>query len=493
MAVHYPLNGIDLDFNRYEHRPLGPRDIMVNRIMEDYMNSRRVKRPNTYLRGFDLRKEFKPIKSRDRELGLDMYVLSRVLETRPPQFYIELELYWLQSLAKVATPMNLSQAILGLVERHHLESDPSVRLWLKQVRRFYPAKDPSWKKDMAEHLKRYQSSSAAHYHHFLYSGGHCVPIDPPSYFHLSIHPNFLGPPWLRVARRIPLDHSLFTMFAPAESPFRMVECLHQGKPRRPCSMPPPGAWSTTAIEADSPLTSRIIYFPRRPLSELDKISRRRSLSRTHIRAMFTDKPKWTVKDPDKSGSMVNAKNPCVPHGLPMLRSLQPEVRVTLPSRSFQAQVSYTLLSPLLHVWHQRPLREAMLPKEVPLRRAALNSGLSMEGRVPREKLRPVLLPSSLQRVREEKEKGSKDQFVGRTCQECLKNVNHSAYIITLAILSGYSACIDVNISPVLCPGMQARYSKAEEVAGGPSRVEEAGPAKRDPTNPYGASVIHDVE
>ncbi|KAI0128153.1 hypothetical protein F4776DRAFT_629421 [Hypoxylon sp. NC0597] len=318
MTLHYPLNDINLDFNRYEHRPLGARDIMVNRLMEDYMVPNRL-RAAFYEKPFD-DLLLNQVKSRDKTIFLDIQVLSKTLHTdydwpfttgelrrlysvpfdklarlnrNPDVFNLQMDILEMFNMTEYNT--NLGKFILGLIERHYLESDPSMRIWLKISRRNCSSAisrhGPGWKKDMIEHLKGLQLASGTQYHYALYSGGHYLSIDAPANVRFSIGPCFGGPSWFSLLK-LPLppkpDRKRKVIGKSTRKfPLSHIGCIHRGKPRRPHSVPPAGSWGSAGLEEKS-----VIYFPRRPLSELDKISRRRSLSRTHIRAMFTDKPKW---------------------------------------------------------------------------------------------------------------------------------------------------------------------------------------------------------
>ncbi|KAI1775448.1 hypothetical protein F4818DRAFT_416608 [Hypoxylon cercidicola] len=341
MASHYPLDGIDLDFSQYEHRPLGARDIMVNRIMEDYMGPR-LRTSDIYSREFvfDQRCDrfFAPFKRRLRELGLDMHILARLLQTEFNWSFTQSEfkrIYavpldfrsWFDFTLRFEAgfwpeePRTLEEIVLGLVERHYLESDPSMRIWLKYFHALHSEesvrkKAPGWKKDMIEHLKGFQPFSAAHHHYSLFSRGHYVPINGPLNVVFSIEPNFIGSTWLSMMTPLlpprPFlgpNHAL-----KRKAPLADMIRVHRGRPQRSSSAPPPGVWSTASINGVDrlgDLEKWVIYFPRRPLSELDKLSRRRSLSRTHIRAMFTDKPKYIYDNEfGKEYSATDTARPC---------------------------------------------------------------------------------------------------------------------------------------------------------------------------------------
>ncbi|KAI1097722.1 hypothetical protein F4804DRAFT_326713 [Jackrogersella minutella] len=323
MALHYPLNGLNLDFSRYEHRPLGARDIMVNRIMEDYMAPKRVKGV-VYQRPFKVF-DFTQIKGRDRSLGLDMQILSKILHTHynwsftprelsrlfepPLTIFLDFTTVFLM----VDTQVTLGAVILGLIERHYLESNPSMRIWLKHYYSYCssPIHGPGWKKDVVEHLKSLRPAGEEQYRQSLYSGGHYLPINIPSNVQFSIDPCFVGAPRFNILK---LEFS--TTFrknkmarkpGSRKIPLGDLASLHRGRPQRSSSVPICATWGIAAIQnLNSHRDEKWgIFFPRRPLSELDKLSRRRSLSRTHIREMFTDKPEWFQEEP-----MEGIKHPC---------------------------------------------------------------------------------------------------------------------------------------------------------------------------------------
>ncbi|OTA78792.1 hypothetical protein M434DRAFT_242412 [Hypoxylon sp. CO27-5] len=355
MTLHYPLNGTNLDFNRYEHRPLGARDIMVNRLMEDYMTPKRLSRASYRMSFND--STLSRVKCRDRSVFLDMEVLSKTLHTDhnwpltieelrrlysvPIEIFTRLmnrnvHLLSLQMEILATSKLGLDirdifrsteystklgRFILGLIERHYLESDPSVRMWLKFSHRnrsnAMPKHAPGWKKDMVEHLKGLQFTSRAQHHYSLYSGGHYLSIDAPPNVQFSINPCFVGPSWFSMFRLPfppdPARKRKAIRKPTCELPLSHIECIHRGRPRRPFSVPPAGSWGSAGLEglnSSSRQEKWVIYFPRRPLSELDKLSRRRSLSRTHIRAMFTDKPKWHYTEPAGKQAPKATAHPC---------------------------------------------------------------------------------------------------------------------------------------------------------------------------------------
>ncbi|KAI1763322.1 hypothetical protein GGR53DRAFT_498045 [Hypoxylon sp. FL1150] len=490
MAKHYPLNGIDLDFSRYEHRYIGVRDIMINRIMGDYMGPR----PRTsglYPRGYVFIQKrdrfFADFKNRVRELGLDMHVLARLLQTEFNWSFTQAEFKRLYALPTdlwnvldvwgwPEYPKTIDEVVLNLVERHYLESEPSMRTWLKYLHSFCTEESvrkhvPGWKKDMIEHLRTLQPFTATHHHLSLFSGGHYIPIGGPTNINFSIQPNFIGTPWLSIITPLlPPRVFLGPRYAlKRRTPLDEMAAIHRGRPQRASSEPPPGAWSTASIIAlDSSIhpDKRIIYFPRRPLSELDKISRRRSLSRTHIRAMFADKPKCIFDKNTRKHSATETKFPCAncaQHG--HLTSQCKSSCGYCNSRSHKASAcpvfvtnrckcrpfpQYHIASRCYvrcsrrcgnpyhpgHAKHQNAMtcsyRCCMCGikghsgtkctyKKCPCGKRHLTQDCRWKVECPAKGCDFFLCHLHCRECGKKKEKGSKEQFVGRTCQECLRN------------------------------------------------------------------------
>ncbi|OTB09898.1 hypothetical protein K445DRAFT_323492 [Daldinia sp. EC12] len=332
MSIHYPLNGIDLDFSKYEHRSISYRDVMVNRIMQEYMSPRRV-RPDVYENGFDEDVRFGQIKGRDRKLGLDMQILSGMLKTDHNSSFTGVELRHLflsragarldpLSYFFLAEPLpTVGEVASGLVERYYLESEPSIRAWLDYLCRSQPgflaAPKPIWKKDAKQHIKSYGSILRINYCYSLFSGGRRLRINTPSGVEFCIDPQFISRRWLNLLR-YQLPQKSPPIYNHHKNSIKTVHvvntgCVRRGRPQRSSSLPTPNSWNTAALSIRDMKDIEdkwIIYFPRRPLSELDKLSRRRSLSRAHIRAMFADKPKVFEKNPSQKQSPGKPGNPC---------------------------------------------------------------------------------------------------------------------------------------------------------------------------------------
>lgn len=184
-ARHYPLD-IDLPFEHYDHRRIGPRDIVVNRVMQKLLfprskalaqafdtrrsdTQRHNHGPNRYVPAHRRTHEnglhnFGPIKRHDRELARDLELLRKMLTTcsvtehyiEPLCFFMHLEIHsetspirhtvfrhrWRAGLpgrvggedTRRASP-TVGQEIIDLVTRHYLETDDAcLRLWLQAMR-----------------------------------------------------------------------------------------------------------------------------------------------------------------------------------------------------------------------------------------------------------------------------------------------------------------------------------------------------------------------
>ncbi|ORY64788.1 uncharacterized protein BCR38DRAFT_431008 [Pseudomassariella vexata] len=351
MARHYPLDGLNLDFGRYEHRDLGPQDMMVNRIMENYMFPGKVK-GRVLRQKIDSNFTFGPIKTQDRELGLDMQVMWRMLATEWDMTLhhvpgmcnlllhgdittrwtkISSKNYWVKKfwngrfVWKDKRPYHwplLENMVLGLVQRHYLEVEPSSRLYGAHARKLCqhgagPPEAPGWKNEMIEHLKSYRVSAKRQWTHSLFSGTSWYPPcdNPAEWWFISIDPIFFSLPLKDLKARLreirPKSYRK-RQKSTKIGELHDIECLTRGRPQRTASMPPPGSWATASFLGDDPgeeMGYWIIYFPRRRISELDKMARRRSLSRSHIRAMFRDK---LPRRSDQYGNLSNNKSggPC---------------------------------------------------------------------------------------------------------------------------------------------------------------------------------------
>lgn len=162
---HYPLDLPELPFERYEHRRLVARDILVNRIMSEYMFPSKVK-PRLYDSYATYPLNFGAIKSQDQHLGADLHLLRNMLCTtstiEPAPLDVPLKVPVLNNDRSVhrgskrlgnrhamgrparwydinvagprTAPATLGDEILDLVQRHYMEmDDPSLRLWMQKA------------------------------------------------------------------------------------------------------------------------------------------------------------------------------------------------------------------------------------------------------------------------------------------------------------------------------------------------------------------------
>ncbi|KAI0106154.1 hypothetical protein GGR51DRAFT_518008 [Nemania sp. FL0031] len=282
MSSHYPLNGVDLDFRRYAHRPFEGRDVLISRIVEDLFNPRRIS-PRTYDKLIGLPRGFGLVKTQDRELGLDLQVMWRLLELDWSDF------------------ITLQEAIIRLLQAHYFERDPLIHQAMKCFS--YSNHDPktasNWRQDMIAHLALFRKASLVRHRLSLFSGHSQLSCNQgPWNGILSLGSCFITLPWadlgLSWQKRLQRE-------AKRPEYWTGSDVLHHRVFARSQSVPPEGSWG---IATPSPKYGHrregnipfVAFFPLKPLSQLDKHSRRRSLSRSHIRAMFKDKAEWIIKD-----------------------------------------------------------------------------------------------------------------------------------------------------------------------------------------------------
>jgi len=354
MALHYPLNGVDLDFERYVHQPLGARDIFINRITRDLLEVRRIP-PKIYVKEMKPRiRNFGFVKYYDRELALDIHVMWRLLLLQWPgqnaRDTIDLNERHFRPLLRSDTPRygvpdrtpmpaqrpgissTLEEMIIYFVQIHHFQRDPVLQhLTLTQDR---AAKSHHWKPDMIAHLGWFKKASLTHHQSSVFSGSFRLASKyGPLNAKLPTGPFFAAIEWERLGpyrdferpKKCPLslrDEFNRTGFLtqPKSAPFR------RRMPVRSQSVPVTERWGVASLTGDrrenrpddddeNPNYTRyytvghvryVVFFPLKRLSELDKRSRRRSLSRSHIRAMFTDKkPYWIISDSDANPNSAN--------------------------------------------------------------------------------------------------------------------------------------------------------------------------------------------
>lgn len=248
------------------------------------MRPRRVL-PKTYVEPILFLHRWGAIKTEDRELGLDLQVLARLLDMECPSYSL----------------ITLEEKIVELIQLHHWERDPLIHQM--RIRYILSNKNskaaPGWKRDMIAHLALFGRVRRADHRFFVFSGNSQLPLPGPANGKLSIGPCFPFTPWGR--RGWDWLRSLERLYDCGEYQAVVNAYILHEAPTRSHSLPSRERWDFVAARLEYSLRRHVLrmpiaLFPLKPLSELDKLSRRRSLSRTHIRAMFADKPKWIIDD-----------------------------------------------------------------------------------------------------------------------------------------------------------------------------------------------------
>lgn len=230
---HYPLD-MDLPFDRYEHRRLAARDILVHRIMTRFLfpDSKGLAQVfDTHRSKATSLHNFGTVKRYDKILARDLQLLRKMLATTgitddlydpsvKPVRVARLHLGGLGGLQPPYTildfpmngddhlPVTVGEEIMDLVRRHYFEiDDPATRLWLHATRPLVPssyntlssipkAKDTRaasvqkrtkldrtncgreekrWYSDDTEHLKSLQEDTRTSHSLGLYDGGALLP------------------------------------------------------------------------------------------------------------------------------------------------------------------------------------------------------------------------------------------------------------------------------------------------------------------------------
>lgn len=178
---HYPLDLPSLPFDRYEHRRITARDVLVNRIMAALMapatpelatafrdqrsmvskgapikHSLNKSDAKYYMQPRAKHHNFGPIKQLDPDLARDVELLRKMLVTRgehewirevaikpvrrgahrnPPYTNHFLQSDHSENSVSPSGGLTVEEEILDLVRRHYLEmDDPATRLWLQTIR-----------------------------------------------------------------------------------------------------------------------------------------------------------------------------------------------------------------------------------------------------------------------------------------------------------------------------------------------------------------------
>ncbi|KAI1344564.1 hypothetical protein F5Y15DRAFT_115437 [Xylariaceae sp. FL0016] len=300
MTSHYPLNDINLEFRRYAHRPIGVRDVLINHLVENWVDCE----PNT-IAVLDLRSTLALL---DVSLEwLDIWPNSRF------PGYSHTTLCDRQTVWKdIAGSPAMENDIMALArEQHLLGHNSSLQYLLKLLSGAQPRpKRKRLSKDKVALLKPMLRASTVHHKYQISSGSLGLPsLNTFDHSRIAIAPAFIAPTF-----QVLQIHSINQMIghfqksnAALRLKFDYTGYTHRGKPRRSQSLPPPGLWYTAKFQTPEydEFTQCFLFYPGTRRSETDKVSRRRSLSRTHIRKMFHEKPEW-IRD-ERAGRRSSTK------------------------------------------------------------------------------------------------------------------------------------------------------------------------------------------
>jgi hypothetical protein len=315
---------------------------MVNRIMETYIFPQKVRTETLH---WPVSHDFSYglIKGQDREVGLDIQCVQKMLLTEwdatAPMIVWDQSVRnslqarnprWRLPPPRVPEFLSMGDMMLDLVQRHCLEVvDPSLRVFLRHLKHYHMHTPPDpargWKNTMIQHLKSHQHHAMEHQTYSVFSGKFEAPPDDTRFlsdgFTISLPKKrlFTHLYKLKWARQVGI---LREQEYPLEWKYELhdIPCLTRGRAQRRNSQPAPGSWGSSDILGPNPLTLQwhywVIHYPVRRISELDKLSRRRSLSQTHIRNMFRGVPRSSPRSSSPSHRTQKRQvRPCTNCGL----------------------------------------------------------------------------------------------------------------------------------------------------------------------------------
>lgn len=316
-VIHYPLNGLDLDFSRYAALPFGTKDIMMHRLFQDYLFPRELPM-SSYMKCFGLYAFWPHIGhglklARDKHLDLprlylDHLTLQAMLVTMP--LLRDLKLMKLMPVLSNVASMDpwdrmpgfplMEHRVVDLAQRYYLEAACCATReildahWRMSDRLYkYAQSDGTWMqlRDYYEkaHYDSYPRHREVYDRYWLFSNAR---RDRSLAFSLLGKPleNNVGNIYLvpRGARRPPKREVSPGSIERIRNTLRASQSRrtrHSSLPSRPYNM----AFARSIYGNDDNL-STLILFPNRSISEIDHLTRRRSLSRRHIARMFTRAP-----------------------------------------------------------------------------------------------------------------------------------------------------------------------------------------------------------
>jgi hypothetical protein len=311
MTRHCPLDQ-DLAFDRYEHRSLEVRDVLINRIWEKYV----VRTKPDPEHGPEFRSLMdrlaREIALEDKIPVLEPHHLLDLVRTNSeetvfgnhPLGTVSLWEYFEWDLGRFNFSPTISQydaaaedilrdQALDIVQRFYFEViDPSTRFSWKQLVHEFP--DPGKRqleRRVIAQIKHAELNARVQDAYKLYSGGFSKGARHSRYLAEGIYLSMHRESITGLESGNPVRHVLPTILMPTPK-----------ASNRSSSLPAPGIWARasytippgfmpTANNSDTKHYASLIFrFPARKYSELDKLARRRSLSRSHIRNMFKNPP-----------------------------------------------------------------------------------------------------------------------------------------------------------------------------------------------------------
>lgn len=296
MTRHYPLDQ-DLDFERYEHRQLEVRDILLNRTWELLVAPISPDRHGVPVEQIwdasepleDLRFMVKTFEdfSLDKFTHKDYIPLSRANAQDVHGSYGE----WPVSNADVYFRYR-GEAITAARMFLFQVTDPDIRYFFEQLGRAVSI-ERTYAPRLRDLINKYKKSVRVQDAHPLFSVG---------------FPKVAGNSLLSHTKtfRASIVKEASKDEQAATGTVRTTSFWSQGTPDRASSVPTSGSWTSACyfLGEENFLGHRlprgqyhghdlirlVFEFPSRRVSELDKFVRRRSLSRSHIRNMFKDPP-----------------------------------------------------------------------------------------------------------------------------------------------------------------------------------------------------------
>lgn len=296
-VVHYPLNGLKLNFLRYAPNKYGSKSLMANHVFQDYLFPTRVS-PEAYTkrrwhRAPHERNSLIPARRQDQELYDECLALD---QSRT------LSLVWDMRFAKysalprsrdgLASGISLEVAVLDILQRFFLETDPCALDIVFTIQNRTSSMDEIGHQHPQTASQKFLTSPhMSHQTQRLYAGPN-PPISDSSFYQI-----------LDLQDDAPTQNSLHLVSVLSSPGFDGRQSPRPAMPRirrRERSLPPLRSyWAAGVLErarkADRSSDMWLLSWPGLSLEDLDHRTRRRSLSRRHIARMFGDEVRPRLK------------------------------------------------------------------------------------------------------------------------------------------------------------------------------------------------------